>query len=346
MFHSLDVPCFEEAEIVIAGGGPAGIAAALAASRLGKKTILLEQSGSLGGMGTNALVPAVIYQSDRVNWLVGDFCRSIVDECCYEMGIPQVDPCWQEVDPEIMKRIYDDRILQAGVKLFYMVRAVDVVVQDGKIESLLVATSTGLQKIKGKVYIDATGDASIAAFAGVPFEYGNELHQTMSPTLCPQFSNIDIPAYQQSIKEGKNDRAIWMDLLKQGKAPVQEYHFVGVCTYGNGTACGNLGHIYETDSLNESSLTHAYIEGRKLAKIYHDFYRKYVPGFAKSDLVHTASMLGVRESRRIRGQYVLNGNDYRRQASFDDEIGRFSYSIDIHASTSDPEAQKNVGKVI
>ncbi|WP_187144084.1 FAD-dependent oxidoreductase, partial [Victivallis vadensis] len=167
MFESLDLPVLFEAEVVVAGGGPAGIAAALAAARLGKRVVLLEQTGSLGGMGTNALVPAVIYQSDGVNWVVGDFCRSIIEECCREMGIDEVNPGWQEVDAEILKRIYDDRLLKAGVKLFYMIRVADVVVRSGKLESLLVATPHGLRKVKGEVFVDATGDAAVAAFAGV-----------------------------------------------------------------------------------------------------------------------------------------------------------------------------------
>ena len=232
MFESLDLPVLFEAEVVVAGGGPAGIAAALAAARLGKRVVLLEQTGSLGGMGTNALVPAVIYQSDGVNWVVGDFCRSIIEECCREMGIDEVNPGWQEVDAEILKRIYDDRLLKAGVKLFYMIRVADVVVRSGKLESLLVATPHGLRKVKGEVFVDATGDAAVAAFAGVPFDCGDAEGRTMSPTLCPQFSNIDIPAYDAALREGKRDRAIWHELLERGEAPVSEHHFVGVCTYG------------------------------------------------------------------------------------------------------------------
>lgn len=93
-------------------------------------------------------------------------------------------------------------------------------------------------------------------------------------------------------------------------------------------------------------MTNAYIEGRKLAKIYHDFYRRHVPGFEHSDLVQTAPLLGVRESRRIRGEYQLNGDDYRSRAVFADEIGRFSYPIDIHSSSTDPEEQKRVERVL
>lgn len=346
MFHSLDVPVFDRADIVVAGCGPAGIAAGIAAARLGKSVIVIEQTGSAGGMSTNALVPAIISRGDGKRTLCGNLCDSIVDECTAEMGLPQSRPGWQEVDAEILRRIYDRRLVEAGVRLYYMMRVADVIVRDGRIESLLVATQHGLQKICGNVFIDATGDAAVAAFAGVPFDCGDAEGRTMSPTLCPQFSNIDLKAYQTSCDAGRRDRAIWHELLERGEAPIPEYHFVCVCTYGNGTASGNLGHIYGADTLDEKELTSAYIEGRKIAKIYHDFYRKHVPGFEHSDLVQTAPLLGVRETRRIRGDYQLNGADYRSRASFADEIGRFSYPVDIHSSTSDPEAQKKVEEVI
>lgn len=346
MFESIELPTFFEAEIVIAGGGPAGIAAALAAARLGKRVVLLEQTSCLGGMGTCALVPAVIYQSDGVNYLSGDFCRSIVKDCCSEMGIAEINPGWQEVDAEILKRIYDDRLSRAGVKFFFRIRVADAVIRSGKLEALVVATQRGLRKVKGEVFIDATGDAAVAAFAGVPFDCGDAEGRTMGPTLCPQFSNIDLAAYRAALREGKSDNAIWHELLDRGEAPVPEYHFVGVCTYGNGTASGNLGHIYGTNPLDETELTYACIEGRRLAKTYHEFYRKHVPGFEHSDLVQTAQLLGVRESRRIRGEYQLNGIDYRKRAVFPDEIGRFSYPIDIHSPSADPNEQKRVERVL
>ena len=130
MFDSLDVPVFDRADIVVAGGGPAGIAASLAATRLGKSVILLEQTGSAGGMSTNALVPAIISRWDGVRTLCGNLCDSIVDECTREMGLPQSNPGWQEVDAEILRRIYDRRLVDAGVKLYYMMRAADVVLKE------------------------------------------------------------------------------------------------------------------------------------------------------------------------------------------------------------------------
>ena len=230
-----DVPVLNRSEIVIAGAGPAGIAAGLAAARLGKKVTLVEQSGTPGGLGTAGLVPAVICQSDGVQMLAGEICRSIVEECCSRMGIPEMNPMWQEVDPEIMKRIYDRRILEAGIRLYYGVKAVETEVEERRIGALIVSTPRGLRKIEGELFLDCTGDAAVAALAGVPFHKGDENGDTMAPTLCVQFSNVDIAAYRASIAENGNDLDIWHRLLKAGKAPLDEHHFVGVCTYGNVT---------------------------------------------------------------------------------------------------------------
>ena len=197
-----------------------------------------------------------------------------------------------------MKRIYDRRILEAGIRLYYGVKAVETEVEERRIGALIVSTPRGLRKIEGELFLDCTGDAAVAALAGVPFHKGDENGDTMAPTLCVQFSNVDIAAYRASIAENGNDLDIWHRLLKAGKAPLDEHHFVGVCTYGNGSASGNLGHIYGVDTLNEEDLTRCYVRGREIAELYHRFYREHVPGFAKCDLVQTAPLLGVRESRR------------------------------------------------
>ncbi len=342
MFESLNVPVFCDADVVVAGGGPAGIGAAIASAKLGKKTVLLEQTGSAGGMSTGGLIPVILHQGDGKRPLVGNICGSIVAEACAEMGVEKSNFMGQEVDVEALKRVCDRKLLEAGVKIYYMVRVADVIVRDGKIESLLVATTTGLRKVTGRVFVDCTGDASVAAFAGVPFDKGDAGGRTMSPTLCAQYTNVDL---SRSPDVWKNDRAIWMKMAEAGTAPVQEFHFPGFWATNDRTGRANVGHLYGTDTLDPEQLTAAYVEGRKLALIFHNFYREHVPGFENSEMTQTAWLLGVRETRRIHGEYQLNGGDYRRRASFPDEIGRFSYPIDIHSS-GDVEQQKKVEKEI
>lgn len=343
MFESLDVPVFCDADVVIAGAGPAGIGAAIASAMQGRKTVLLEQTGSAGGMSTNSLIPIILHQGDGKRVVVGNICHSIVRDACAEMGIHEVHPLWQSVDTEALKRVCDRRLLEAGVKVFYMIRIADAIRRGNRIEALLVATSSGLQKVTGRVFVDCTGDGSVAAFAGVPFDKGDGDGNTMSPTLCAQYTNVDMARYREAKARGRSDRAIWMEMAEKGVSPVAEFHFPGFWEYSEKSGRANVGHLYGTDTLDDEQLTRAYIEGRKLALVYHNFYREHVPGFENSELSQTAALMGVRESRRVRGDYQLSGEDYRRRASFPDEIGRFNYPIDIHSS-GDVARQKEVEK--
>ncbi len=337
-----NLPVLPESEIIVCGGGPAGAAAALTAARAGHKVVLLEKGGACGGQGTLGLVPMIYvgHREDQV--FTSAICKEIVEESCRQMGIER-SYSWQTTDPEIMKRIYDDKLEEAGVRIFYDVKIAAVNREDSRIDSVIAATSQGLKAVKGKIFIDATGDGAVSAFAGVPFEFGDKDGNTMSPTLCIQYSNVDLEAlYALEMKLGTTPRSIWLKLQDEGKAPVPEYHFVGVRAYGHGSVGGNLGHIYGTNCIDESDVTRAYIEGRRLALTYFNFYREYVPGFAKADLVNTASLLSMRETRRVSCDYQLNMEDYLKRAIFDDEIGRFSYPVDIHSSSTDAKEQKMV----
>ena len=135
-------------------------------------------------------------------------------------------------------------------------------------------------------------------------------------------------------------------MTEAGTAPFQEYHFVCMKPVSKASASGNLGHVYGIDTLDEFELTRGYVEGRKIAKMLEDFYRNHVPGFQKAELLATASLLGVRETRRIIGEYRMTVADYEARAVFEDEIGRCCYPIDIHSGSTDAEEQKRVEEVL
>jgi hypothetical protein len=249
---------------------------------------------------------------------------------------------WCHVHPEILKRVYDDIVLKAGVAVWLNAPAVDVVMKKDAVEAVVVGTRQGLKAVPGQVFVDATGDGNISAWAGAPFELGGARGETMSPSLCVQYAGIDWAAYREACGQGKGDRQAWEKLLAEGKAPLPEHHFVGCFKTGETIGSGNLGHIYGVNGIDERDVTRGYVEGRRIAEIIHRFYREHVPGFAKCELVETASLLSVRETRRIKGEYVLCYRDYQAHASFPDEIGRFAYPVDIHSSTTDAEEQKRV----
>ena len=329
-----------EAEVTVCGGGPAGVAAAISAARNGAKTVLLEKALFAGGMTTGGMLPSIIHMSDGKNITARGICKEVVDEAARRMNISP-NYHWQNIQPESLKSVYDNMLLDAGVKIFYGLQVCHVFSNVDRISSVVVAAPQGLKVVKSNIFIDATGDAHIAAWSGVPYEFGNEAGETMAPTLCAGFCGIDSRMMTQSGGLGRKE---WQKALNKGTAPVDEHHFVGFFRNSENSGTGNLGHIYGKNCLDENDLTSCVIEGRVLAQIYHQFFKEHVPGFAGSELYATASQLGVRETRRIIGEYVLSMDDYINRKHFEDDIGSLSYPIDIHASAHNPEQQRKVEK--
>ena len=334
------VPVLADADVVVCGGGPAGIAAALAARRAGRSVLLLEQTGMLGGMGTAGLVPSILVMDDGERVLADGICREVVDEMARRMGVAP-DYHWQDVNPEILRRLYDELVTEAGITLYLGLSVVDALVEGGRIAAVVVSTKQGVKAVRGRVYVDATGDGNLCAWAGAAFDMGDELGRTMSPTLCVQYAGVHWARYRelQPWPHGYVCRR-WQELVGAGLIPVEERHLCGVWPHGPGTGSGNLGHIYGVNGLDERDITRGYLEGRRLAPLIHQFYREHVPGFAASELVSTASLLSIRETRRIRGDYQLSFADYQRRANFADEIGRYAGAVDIHSSSTDPKEQE------
>lgn len=339
-------PLLAESDIVISGGGPAGVAAALAAARRGYRVLLLEQTGTLGGLATSGLVPSFAPSSDGERFLYGGIYEEIDRELCRRMGVECKPASWQAIDAEIMKRLLDDLVEAAGVRVLFGVKVCEAEVDDGRIRALWAATAQGIRRITGKQFIDATGDGMLAMLAGAEFEYGDKAGNTMSPTLCAQFANIDYRKYEEAYRNGNSDRAIWHRMLQAGTAPLIEHHFVCMTRMSPATATSNLGHIYGCNVFDPDDLTRGYREGRRVVRTFETFYREHVPGFENAVLVSTASLLGVRETRRIRGEYRMTFDDYRNRADFTDEIGRCCYPVDIHSSSLDSEEQKRVEQVL
>ncbi len=332
----------DESDIIVCGGGPAGIAAAVSARQAGANVSLIEQTGMLGGMGTAGLVPAFICMTDGENILAAGVAKRVVDELAKRMNIA-ANYNWMNIQPEILKKLYDEMIADAGVKLWLNLPVVDVICNDGKIEAIVVSTKNGLKAIRGKVFVDATGDGNICAWAGADFEVGDERGRTMAPSLCVMYAGIDWEKYREAFKAtGKGFRELWFEYVESGEAPLVEWHLPGFFPTGKNIGTGNVGHIYGINCLDERDITKGYVEGRRIAQIYFEFAKSKVPGFENAELVSTASLLSVRETRRIIGECILNYADYQSKASFEDEIGRFAYPIDIHASDTDAEDQKRV----
>ncbi len=341
-----EYPLLAESEIVVAGGGPSGVAAALAAARQGGRVLLLEQTGALGGLATSGLVPMFAPSSDGERMIYAGIYEEIDREMCRRMGAEYQPGSWQAIDPEILKRLLDELCGEAGVRVLFGTKVCEAEVHDGRIEALWVAAGQGIGRVAGRQFIDATGDGLLAMLAGAAFEYGDEAGKTMSPTLCAQFANIDYAKYEAGCREGRHERSIWAKMLEDGTAPLVEHHFVCMKPVSATTATSNLGHIYGCDVMDADDLSRGYAEGRRIVHVFERFFREHVPGFENALLVSTASLLGVRETRRIKGEYRMTVEDFRSRAVFEDEIGRCCYPVDIHSGSLDPKRQREVETVL
>lgn len=326
------IPVRHEVDILVAGGGPAGIAASLAAARQGRKVFLAERHSCLGGMGTAGMVPVFMQFTDGANFLAGGIGREVAEKLSKASGFPLRDGL--PIKAEVLKRIYDDLLLEAGVDFTFetLLIAVEKDATDHVSHAVLAAKS-GIFAVKAKAFVDATGDGDLAAWAGAPFEKGDKDGGLMPGTLCSLWANVDWPTVRKSglgAGESRLEAA-----FKDKVFTIEDRHLPGMWQVGDDIGGGNIGHTFGVDNTDERSVTKALIWGRKSLLEYERYYKEYLKGFERMTLVATGSLLGIRESRRILGDYVLNLEDFKKRAVFPDEIGRYCYPVDIHASRPD-----------
>lgn len=336
--YSKSLPVHEEFEIIVVGGGPAGCAAAAAAAREGKKVLLIESSGALGGMGTLGLVPTWAPFSDKEKIVYRGFAGLLLEKT--RQSLPHVRDRewvdWVPIDPETLKRQYDELMREYGVEVLFHTLVVDVLSEGGHVTGLVAAGKGGLELYRASVYVDCTGDADIAIGAGAPYAKGDETGDMQPATLCFTLTNVDEYAYLHGANlHPSNPNSPIYRILKDGKYPdIPDSHLCHALI-GPRTVGFNAGHLWNIDANDPKALSHAQQQGRRIAKAFRDALAEYVPAaFANSQLIQTASLVGIRETRRIQGAYILTKEDYLARRSFPDEIGRNCYYLDVHHAKS------------
>ena len=323
-----------QVDILVVGGGPAGIATALAASRQGAVVRLIEAHSCLGGMGTAGMVPAFMQFTDGENFLAGGIGQEIL--AALQEADGSVPPDGMGIRAEVLKRVYDKLLTDAGIPFTFHAQLVDVTVDKGQVHEAICAGKSGLFAIRAKVFVDCTGDGDLAALAGAPYEKGDTNGNMMPGTLCSLWAGINWKKVYESTLGAGNSRI--EEAFKDGVFTLEDRHLPGMWRVGDVLGGGNIGHTFDLDGTDEESLTRAYLWGRKSLQEYERYYKSYLKGFEDMELVATGSLLGVRETRRIVGDYVLNIEDFKCLAVFDDEIGRYSYPVDIHIAKPDRES--------
>jgi hypothetical protein len=328
------IPVLAEADVVVCGGGTAGISAACCAARHGAKAILLERWPSLGGMATNALVN-IWHTSDRKQQVIFGFVQEAVDRggrFVRRMSHYPTRPETHDFDPAGMRVVFHRMLRDAGVRVICNLAAVESVRDGDRMVAVLVDTKTGRKAVRGKIFIDATGDGDVAANAGLPFDFGRPGDggvQGMTMMFCVR--GLDTAAVKAHPEEAERTLALMKKLRDEGRFPqfleAAARHYLRSAQppstpYNMCPAAGN--------PVDEEELTRLSAQAREQVYRYLDLWREHMPGFSQAEVDQMGFALGVRESRRIRGLKTLDGAMVVKAVKQPDAIGHGFWMIDIH----------------
>ncbi|NLG37784.1 MAG: FAD-dependent oxidoreductase [Clostridiales bacterium] len=323
------IPVMAEYDVVVVGGGVAGVGAGLAAARAGKKTIIIEVTSALGGLVTMGLVNIPL-----------DFVSGIGSEMFRELE--KVNALWhRNSDPEKHKLVLDRMLRQYGCDSLLVTPVVDAIVEGNAVRGVVVHTKTGRQAILGKRFVDASGDSDLVYFAGGECECGREEDNiSMGCSLEFVLGGVDWEAYLNSSLKAEDPKWIRTiaEALEAGDLPYEIDNHINWMTHipGRPQHCGKdevsicFAHSRFCRPTDNRDLTRMYIEGREQVDILTNFIKKRIPGFENSYLIYTGSLLGVRESRRIVGVDRFTGMDIAYARKKDDVIAVSQHGFDLH----------------
>jgi ribulose 1,5-bisphosphate synthetase/thiazole synthase len=327
-----EIPIVADVDVVVAGGGPGGFPAAVAAAREGAKVLLIEKYGFLGGLATAGLVaPMLGHTASRSHTPIVEGLLKEMTERMHAIGGA---PTWEEAlqewgirfDAEAFKVVADQMVKEAGVDLLLHTAVTDAVVEDGRIKALIIESKSGRQAVTADVVIDATGDADVAFRAGAPTKQGREFDgRVESMGSFMHIGGIEDITDEQLANAKEMVRAQMTD----GQFRFYNNNFTGSNTMRTDFFSPNMTR-WPGDPTDARDLTEAEVGVRDQVWRLITFLKENAPGFENVYLHSTSPQIGPRESRQVVGDYTLTGDDVAEGRKFEDAVARGSWWIDIH----------------
>jgi len=345
----------KEVDVLVVGGGPSGITAALAAVEDGLNVLLLESRSFLGGNMTIGL-PILGFLGQKGNQIIKGIPQKFIDRLKAVDASSEHRPCPLHmsltlVEPEAVKTVALEMLQEAGVEVMFYTFCSDAIMEGDELKGIIIESKAGREAILAKTIIDCTGDADVAYRSGVPCEYGNETGGVQPPTLMFCLGGVDTEKLRLSISEeprtyltdfipaeyfGQNNQFIVVGLRSLiQKAAEEGLHLpvertIIITGLRKGEVWINMTRINGVNGTDPESLSHGETEGRRQIHDIQKYLIEYVPGFENAYFLKTAPFVGIRETRRINGRYTMTQEDILSCRHFEDAIAVASYPLDIH----------------
>lgn len=320
--ENLITPIKDDYDLIVVGGGPAGIGAAIAGGRAGLKTLIIERYGFFGGTWTAALVNP-LFDSHRKSGIIAELRDELIEK-------GKFGAFWNiTYDFESMKKMLDEKIKAAGVDVLFHTTFSNVIKEGDRVCGVIVETKGGRMAFTSKYVIDATGDGDVAVAAGAEYIFGNEKTGTaQAMTTMFLLSGVKLrqdkpyelyELMKKACDEHDTGYTIDFDTPYAIWLPAEDFAVV------------QLVHIRGRNGTDPFDLSKAELEGRARAYETFEFFKKYIPEFKDAELIMTAPQIGVRETRHIIGDYYMTVEDITTGATFEDSLGfKVLFNVDIH----------------
>ncbi len=328
-------------DVIVCGGGMSGAVAAIAAARSGAKTLLIEKQNCAGGVMTSGILSLLGPLDDGHQRVIRGIPEEIVGRMVDMGGAAPVKFGFIPINHELLKLLLDRMFTEAGVNVLYHSLAVNVHKKDNAIDRLIIANKRGIMECCANILVDGTGDGDVAFKAGCKYTMGRKENGWIQPltTVC-RLGGVDPKVYKWAGNFKYSDAI--KKALASGEMTIPADGIGAACFVPgmDGVLAVNMSHVYGVDPTSPEALSRAEMIGRQQVQEIVAFFRKYVAGCNQAFLLDTSALIGIRESRRFIGEYVLTVKDVVSGRRFEDAVAANAYHLDIHNEPDDKRLEE------